>query len=612
MLLSLYPIDIADMRCTLHFQFVRFHPITGKPSRLQTQAFVNCFVEAFERIVEPERAITSAAYRQFLTAFADAYLLTKHGDWKLCGEEEEEEAGTDAQLPDTLAALANHSAQTRLTTYGRSNESTNSFSTADVYRQQASCHLFHDALGLSRRPDRPVLMQPLFTPAPHTAAMQLDTPPAAAKPPSDASIRQVALMGWTPPKPTNNMTEYAQALLKGVLKDDHASFKSQQQQEASNAILSPMPQDLIVNLKTGLGKTMIFTLAAQALLPDQALLVLVPVSALASFTSTRLAAAFGSHRIHLASDETSSVHPNTRVIVASFVSASSPMFVQRVKRAGLTVVRLILDEAHDLIDHLSFRPTVITEALRAIKATGQDVPLVLMSGTLPVPHLRSLQQLIGMDHPTLIASPCMRRDLRWICHKTSHADQEIESILKQEQEADDVQVGDKILVIVFSKADAERLAAHYKVPFFHADMEDSARREALEQWSSVLFATTLIGSGYDDSSIRHVICVDFAGGACSMMQIAGRMRERSPLVRMCMHMVVTPRWRLRESTHEAQQAGEQVLSSIVRSRECIVSLLGQYLDGDGAPCPDHNLCSRCSQCPSELSLSLSHFVRTDP
>lgn len=309
------------------------------------------------------------------------------------------------------------------------------------------------------------------------------------------------------------MSAAALRALRGLYKDGKAQFKSQEQAEAVRAAMKGS-DDLLVILPTGGGKSVVFMAPAWA---EKGLttVVVVPFVALIEEMLQRcvdvgLSCYIWRNHGTIVGQRMAQV---VLVGVENAVTAEFQQFLIRLEQAK-KLGRIAIDECHTVLTQREFRPVMrrLTSMIRCV-----EVPVVLLTATLPVEMEERLQSILGCDGMRVIRQRGERLELRYrvlrvpMEKKRVDLDMEVAKILRGK--LTEFGENDRAIVYCLKRRWAEDLAEFLNEELgedvcgtYHAEMELKERREIYSGWKEgeirCVVATSALGAGIDHSGVR--------------------------------------------------------------------------------------------------------------
>ena len=428
---------------------------------------------------------------------------------------------------------------------------------------------------------------------------------------------------------SNSYTAIALAAIRLVL-GQHALFRSAEQGAATRFFLEGR-SDILAVLPTSAGKTLIAQSAIPLLSGGQLIMYILPLKSLAIILHDRLVQAHGRTAIIPWSPtlRAATLSSDVKVVISDFHDLAQPQAQRFWTALGDRLVRIVLDEVHELVEQQTYRPLVIQQVCALVNSLG--VTKLCLSGTMPAStYALALNQVLALHQLKTVQTECFRSDLKWdldtslVAGNSGQGRPTIEMIADRllevaqpvlEQHAALSAAPPKALVIVRTSEMGKQLATAFDCFFIAAqdategspDQGSTLLQHKLSSWQAndqqpFLIATISLSVGVDLASIKVVIAVDEPAQLVGLMQIAGRVRTSRPdnplpsgLV--CLFYTRYPRRSTSSSVdlHDSYKESDGVLGALFKGKRCIVELLSEALDGVKAqPCREESACSYCS------------------
>jgi len=255
-------------------------------------------------------------------------------------------------------------------------------------------------------------------------------------------------------------------------------------------------------------------------------------------------------------------------------------YVVQLVNANL-LVRIIVDEAHLAIAH-NFRSIMHTLTWAASKG----VQLVLQSATIP-PSLEALTfKAFGVTAYSVVRASTARPNIsynviRVADHDEMHAqaDQLLERILKTPSHG-------SVLIFCRSQALAEEFGHRNNIPCCHAGLSQEEARQILKDLHDgkicAVVCTTILGVSLNETSVSHVIHIDYPYNTLGLIQESGRSGRLPDTLAWSYVIVVEGSGGKVEK--EDLLGARLVRAAIDNDRLCRRLLLWGFNDGTALPC----------------------------
>jgi hypothetical protein len=264
------------------------------------------------------------------------------------------------------------------------------------------------------------------------------------------------------------------------------------------------------------------------------------------------------------------------------------------------LARIVVDEAHLLLKHDSFRPCV-----NFLKFFGTlPLAIVLLTATCPPCLEKDLFRKVGREVYRVLRQGTDRPEISQkmdrivLDHARELEDVVAENVLALQSEL----VGkERMLLFCLSHKDCDRMAEllHWKAYHSHISLEDRSAHMMLWKEGSIkgLACTSMLNCCLDYSTVRYVFHLEAPRDVVDYYQAIGRCARDGKLGTAIVYY--TPCRGGRESTKD-DPFGKSVLWEMLHGRtvnQCRRVSPSEFLDGFGIPCtmlPDANFCDVCS------------------
>jgi len=268
--------------------------------------------------------------------------------------------------------------------------------------------------------------------------------------------------------------------------------------------------------------------------------------------------------------------------------------------------RIMIDEAHLCVIWKPWRDQLkLARTLRVI-----DVPLILLTGTLPPKYNQELEKLF-MFNPVYIRGCPNRSNLKYIVKKFLTKDN-----LKHSLDflAHFTNLSSRYIIYCATKNEARDLQAYIaeniydRILLYHSEMPDLERIEAVTKWrrgdSLGVVATSAFGMGVDYPGVRLVLVI---GGSYSYADLiqqfgrAGRDGQAADCLLWTTEQQLNDIRRVACENDSSQTALNEYLAMreyAENTNECRRWRITKYLGGqlDGMPCLGSRTNVRCDVC----------------
>lgn len=387
--------------------------------------------------------------------------------------------------------------------------------------------------------------------------------------------------------------------LRTVLRDDHAQFRTAQQEEAVR-LAAAKETPLVVILPTGGGKSLIFMVPAM-LSGSGVTIVVAPYAELKRQLVTRCIDA-GLDCKHW--PEARDSWP--RVVLVSAEAASSDDFLQWAAdlRVRGELDRVVIDECH-----LTF--TAAGEYRRKLRGLvllrNLGCPFVFLTGTLPPLCQREFEEAMQLQNPLYIRASSHRVNVQYSVLRVRSGRGPMEAKKLVDARLGSLAPGEKGVIYCTSHAKCKVLARQLGCHYYHGNPKDSdahflAQREVgFQAWlrgeSPYIVATAALGTGIDVPGITHVVHLEAPHSIIDYAQEAGRAGRAGERVTAVI-IVEDKDWPAEDPEKDGcLELKTREVNSLIRTKGCRRSILGRNLDNDLRDCKgiDAVLCDNCQR-----------------
>ncbi|KAK9426861.1 P-loop containing nucleoside triphosphate hydrolase protein, partial [Lipomyces doorenjongii] len=218
-----------------------------------------------------------------------------------------------------------------------------------------------------------------------------------------------------------------------------------------------------------------------------------------------------------------------------------------ISKSGKSLIaRIIFDEAHTILSHWNFRPS-----FQAVSDfTSMQVPIVLLSATVPPNKVHQLQRVYNRRDLRVIRAPStMRANIRYSVERVP--DEVLEERLERCIGSFFAHASpkDRALVFCMSVSTTEALYNGFRNKFdgmfyYHGKLDQNAKKTVLDKWVQgeykLVFCTSGFGVGIDYGSVSNVIHYGGMWELLDFVQESGRAgRDGRPAQSI---VLLTPHW----------------------------------------------------------------------
>ena len=244
------------------------------------------------------------------------------------------------------------------------------------------------------------------------------------------------------------------------------------------------------------------------------------------------------------------------------------------------VRRLIMDEAHALIEHREFRGPSVS---RVRDVFGESIPKLFLTATFPKAMERELCPMFGISDWRVHREETTRKNIEHVVVR-EHVD--VKRALRTIYAKEIRPRRTKGIVFVYLREMAKDLGERLGWMVFHGHMVPEEKAKAYKEFanteSAMMVATSAFSHGVDVEGISHVITIGSVPGSVDFQQVVGRM------------------WR-----KQGNRVGRSIIllepgmrTGIIRGDICVNGVLAQELDGKIDQSCLSLGCVACSVCDS--------------
>ncbi|KAL1738987.1 P-loop containing nucleoside triphosphate hydrolase protein, partial [Schizophyllum fasciatum] len=402
-------------------------------------------------------------------------------------------------------------------------------------------------------------------------------------------------------------------LIRRIYKDPDANWSCIEQRAGLIALIKQQG-DVIITLRTGAGKSLIFILAAT--LEPGITVIMIPLRALLQDWIRRLDS-LGIPYEHFSDSRTGSIKGKAKIVLVSVDVAKLPAWISRLKVAvagGLIVMRIIIEEAH-LVLSSSFR-----HALRNMhEVRFINAQLVLSSATMPPGTIDWYCSQFNLVNPTVVRGFSDRPNIAYHLLSPPSDWAEAISVIKNQiiMGMPSDQPLARYIVYVSDLHVGRRVAASLALDFYHGTNPDDPQfriteveqDHMLDCWLKGdklgIVATNAFGAGIDYSHIVLTIHHHTPRSASDFAQESGR-NGRAGQRSVAVILPSTSMPASNASIEVKKYLGYYVMRRIVYDlaslphsdfqKRCVRYELTMYLNGIGKCCFEVANASLCSLC----------------
>jgi hypothetical protein len=294
-------------------------------------------------------------------------------------------------------------------------------------------------------------------------------------------------------------------------------------------------------------------------------------------------------------------HPPQIVLVATEKCTwdSLVIYVSTLLHKG-RLARIVVDEAHLLSKHESFRPCV--NFLQFFGAL--PVAIVLLTATCPPCLEKNLFQKVGREVYRVLRQGTDRPEISQNMDRiVLNGTRELEDVVAEKVLALQIQlVGqERMLLFCLSHQDCDRMAEllRWKSYHSHVSLEDRSAHMMLWKEGSIkgLACTSMLNCCLDYPAVRYVFHLEAPRDAVDYYQAIGRCaRDGKPGTAIVYYTPLRGgRGRMEDDPFGKTVVWEMLHGST--AKQCRRVSPSEFLDGFGVPCtmlPDANFCDVCS------------------
>lgn len=252
--------------------------------------------------------------------------------------------------------------------------------------------------------------------------------------------------------------------------------------------------------------------------------------------------------------------------------------------------RLVLDEAHIIMEHRPFRAASI---MKIVEIFGNDIPKLFLSATFPRLFESRICRMFEIKDWRVHRGETIRRN---IGHIVVHDMFDVTRAVKQIYESEIKPNQTKGIVFVYKRSLGIELAQDLKWLLFHGNMlseeKGKAYREFAKLEEGMIIATSAFSHGVDLRGISHVITVGQIINIMDFQQVVGRMWRGEPDKIGRSYILLLP-----------GKKHESITPSV-----CVNGALSSHLDGKEEENCRSLGCVSCSVCDESKRIDVGAFT----
>lgn len=274
--------------------------------------------------------------------------------------------------------------------------------------------------------------------------------------------------------------------------------------------------------------------------------------------------------------------PPTNIVatIDSTAQAAFHKYLVHLHTHGL-IARIIVDEAHLLLTHHSFRPVMDTLTWLA----QQGIQIILQSATVP-PFLESrLFSLVGITNYTIVRSPTFRKNISF---NVVRAVDPLETLRECYNTARAKWPNSAMIVYCKTTDEVIHVSQYLSAPPCYAAMPIEEIETLLLQLRTgevkLVVSTSVLGVAVDIPTLTHTFHYLYPYNTISFVQEVGR-AGRGKLAPKAWSYVILPQEPPHHPIHPPDQFGAELIRcSLDRDDICRHLMLQMFIDGVAEPC----------------------------
>ena len=343
---------------------------------------------------------------------------------------------------------------------------------------------------------------------------------------------------------------------------------------------------------TGSGKTLPGLLASKYFDGNKSTIWVVPLNSMHEQYQTRCSVYEFSCESW--TETTSAQNPPTHIIITIDKTAREDFIAWlNVLVSKNRLARIIIDEAHLVLAHKSFRP--IMSQVSWVGATA--IPTILLTATLPPAAEETLFKAVGIECPIICRLPTFRANISYSVVQVLEGD--IEDQVEKEVKRR-VVAGDRYLVFVQTKEEARKYGERLDIPWCNSNCPMDDINTILADFRKLavqgIATTSILGVALDVPGVTYVFHVGTPRNIVDFVQETGRIGRDEGTVKGFSVVVAAPAGPTKRQA-DGDWAGAQEMEHWVWTKDCRRGPLGVICDGEGITCSmiggKVHLCDNC-------------------
>ena len=275
------------------------------------------------------------------------------------------------------------------------------------------------------------------------------------------------------------------------------------------------------------------------------------------------------------------------------------------------MARFIVDEAHLLVKHKSFRP-----CLNLLGFLGSlPISIVLLTATCPPSLESSLFEKVGRVTYQVLRQGTDRPEISQYMVKLDSSENQESVVAKRVLDLERTLVGmERMLLFCNSREECDRMAGLLRWKSYHSDVPLEDRSKFMKMWKEGttigLVSTSMLNCCLDYPSVRYVFHLDAPRDAMDYYQAIGRCARNGNFGTSVVYYVP----RTGQGPTGDDPFGKRVIWEMLHGKntgDCRRVAPGEFLDGFSVPCNMQqrpNFCDNCSKASSPARPHVSHVT----